>query len=137
MLSCLLLHVFLSYLHYVAYLIYSMICVYAFVVCLFVCLFVLLLTCMFVCVVYVVVVSSTHNIFVLTHIICLINAIYNSVLTHIFYRSTSPPGGNQVDGLPPALREFKSIQSRSTQVNSSQFNSSQIKSIQLNPLNWS
>ena len=23
-----------------------------------------------------------------------------------YYRSTSPPGGNQVDGLPPALRLF-------------------------------
>ena len=34
----------------------------------------------------------------------LINSIYNSVLTHTYYRSTSPPGGNQVDCLPPALR---------------------------------
>ena len=31
--------------------------------------------------------------------------IYNSVLNHTRYRSTSPPGGNQVDGLPPALRQ--------------------------------
>ena len=29
--------------------------------------------------------------------------IYGSVLIHTYYRSTSPPGGNQVDGLPPAL----------------------------------
>ena len=34
----------------------------------------------------------------------MIDAIYNFVLNHIYYRSTSPPGGNQVDGLPPALR---------------------------------
>ena len=33
--------------------------------------------------------------------------IYNSVLNHTRYRSTSPPGGDQVDGLPPALRGAK------------------------------
>ena len=33
--------------------------------------------------------------------------IYNSVLNHTYYRSTSPPGGNQVDGLPPALRTVR------------------------------
>ncbi len=33
--------------------------------------------------------------------------IYYSVLIHIYYRYTSSPGGNQVDGLPPALRGVK------------------------------
>ena len=79
-------------------------CVFVCMSFLFVCLLVCLLACLCMCVfVYVGVVTPTQH-------ICRFNTqyfhnhnIYNSVLIRTYYRSTSPPGGNQVDGLPPAL----------------------------------
>ncbi len=82
---------------------------YEFVV---ICLFVLLLICIFVSVVIlmllllVLLLQYTTFFFVVTYNFVILS-IYNSILTITYYRSTSPPGGNQVDGLPPALRRIR------------------------------